>query len=143
MRSKTTSSEHSLDQFVDLVLSVSPNAVFLIRMSLLGEALSWGVELEWPEEVVSFLEVRSKSGNLMNKIFNACKSVLLSELLLNDGVISKRDSGSIDFAVTSLVDELSNSSLRRITIGDVRLYSSEHVNSGLVQSDEHSVVQLS
>lgn len=112
-------------------------------MSLLGEALSWGVELEWPEEVVSFLEVRSKSGNLMNKIFNACKSVLLSELLLNDGVISKRDSGSIDFAVTSLVDELSNSSLRRITIGDVRLYSSEHVNSGLVQSDEHSVVQLS
>jgi hypothetical protein len=62
-----------------LVLSVTPNSTVVIRMSLLSEALSWGVELEWPEEVVSFLEVRSTSGNLVNKIFNACKSVLFSE----------------------------------------------------------------
>lgn len=140
MRSKQTSSEHSLDQFIDLVLSVSPNATFLVRMSLLGEALSGRVELEWPEEIVSFLEVGSKSTNLVNKIFNACDSVLFSEYLFNDGVIGKRNSGSIDLSETSLVDKLGNSSLRRITIGDVRLNSSEHVNGGLVQSDEHSVV---
>jgi hypothetical protein len=141
--SKQTSSEHSLDQFIDLVFSVSPNAIFLVRMSLLGKALSGGVELEWPEEVVSFLEVGSLSDNLVNKIFNACNSELLSESLLNDGVVGKRDSRAIDLSITSLVNELSNSSLRRITIGDVRLNGSEHVDGSLVQFDEHSVVQLS
>lgn len=143
MRKQHTSSKHSLDQFVDLVLSVAPNALFLVRMSLLSEALLGGVELEWPKEVVGYLEVRSMSSDLVNKIFDTRDSVLLSECLLNDGVISKRDSGSVHLAVTSLVDELSNSLLRRITIGNIWLNSSEHVNGGLVQSHEHSVVQLS
>ena len=74
-----------------MVLSVAPNATILIRMSLLSEAFSWGVELEWPEEVVSFLEVRADCGNLVNKIFNACNS-LLGEGVLNDGVVSEWDS---------------------------------------------------
>lgn len=85
-------SKHSLDQFVDLVLSVAPNATVVVRMSLLSETFSWGVELEWPEEVVSFLEVWTYSGNLVNKIFNACNSVLLSEGVLNNSIVGEWDS---------------------------------------------------
>ena len=140
MRSKHYDSKHSHDQFVDLVFSVAPNSIFVIRMSLLSEALSWGVKLEWPEEVVSFLEVRSNSGNLVNKIFYASKYVLLTEAVFNDGVVSKGNSGSIDLSISSLVNKFRNGCLRRITIGNVRLYSSEHVDGGLVQSNEHSVV---
>ena len=136
-------SKHSNDQFVDLVLSVAPNTTVVIRMSLLFEAFSWGVELEWPEEVVSFLEVWADSGNLVDKIFNACNSVLLAEGVLNDSIVGKRNSGAVNLAVASLVDKLSNGLLRWVTIGDVWLDSSEHVNSGLVQSNEHTVVQLS
>lgn len=75
-----------------MVLSVAPNATVVVRMSLLSESLSGGVELEWPEEVVGFLEVGTDSGNLVNKIFNACNSVLLSESVLNDGIVGKGDS---------------------------------------------------
>lgn len=75
-----------------MVLSVAPNATVVVRMSLLSEALLGGVELEWPEEVVGFLEVGTDGGNLVNKIFNACNSVLLSEGVLNDGIVGKGDS---------------------------------------------------
>jgi hypothetical protein len=91
-----------------LVLSVAPNATVVVRMSLLSEAFLGGVKLEWPEEVVGFLEVRSAGSNLVNKIFNACNSVLLTEGVLNDGIISEWDSRSVDLSVASLVDKLGN-----------------------------------
>ena len=133
-------SDHSLDQLVDLVLSVAPDATVVVRMSLLSEALLGGVELEWPEEVVGLLEVGSEGGDLVDEVLNASNTVLLTKDLLDDGVVSEGDSGSVDLTVASLVDELLDGGLRRITIGDVRLDSSEHVNGCLVQSDEHSVV---
>lgn len=110
MRSDRTSSEHSLDQFVDLVLSVAPDATLLVRMSLLSEALLRGVKLEWPEEVVSLLEVRTDGDDLVDKIFNA-GNALATEMLFNDSVVRERNSGTVDLAVTSLVDELGDSGL--------------------------------
>jgi len=45
-------SEHASDELVDQLLTVAPNSTLLEWVSLLGESLSWGVKLEWPEEVV-------------------------------------------------------------------------------------------
>ena len=49
----------------------------------------------------------------------------------------------VDFAISSLVNELSDSLSGRISEGDVWLNFSDEVSSGLVDSDEGSVVQLS
>ena len=111
-------------------------------MSLGSKALKRRGELEWPEEVVCFLELGSKSGDFMDKILNASNSVL-SKDSLNDVVVSQGDSRAVDLAVASLVDELLDGCLGWVSIGNVRLNTSEHVDGGLVQSHEHSVVQLS
>ena len=111
-------------------------------MSLLLESLERGRELEGPEEVVSLLKVGSNGGDLVNKIFNADDSVG-TEDLLDDGVLDERDSGLVDLAVASLVDELSNGGGGGVSVGHVRLYSSDHVDGGLVKLDEDSVVELS
>ena len=78
----------------------------------------------------------------MDQVFNA-GDASLAEGVLDDGVVSKGDSGSVDFAVPSLVDQLGNVLLGQVTIDDVRFDSSEHVDGGLVELDEHSVVELS
>jgi len=111
-------------------------------MSFLSKAFLGGVELEWPKEIVGFLEVGTDSGDFMNEVFNTDDSVLL-ELLFDDAVISQGNSGTVDLTVASLVNKFGNGSLRRITISNVWLNSSEHVNCGLVESNEHSIVQLS
>jgi len=125
-----------------LVLSVAPDSSVVVGVSLLSEAFLGRVELEWPEEVVSLLEVRSKSDDLVNEVLNAGNTEL-SESLLNDGVVSERDSVAVGLTVTSLVDQLSNGGVGWVAISNIRLNSAEHVDGGLVQSDEDSVVQLS
>lgn len=142
-RGCSNSSKHSLNQFVDLVLSVAPDATIVVRMSLLSEALLGRVELEGPEEVVDLLEVGSNGGDFVDKILNAGNTVLLSKDVLNDGVVSQGDSRAVDLSEASLVNELGNGSLRGVAIGDVGLDSSEHVDGGLVKLHEHTVVQLS
>lgn len=74
-------------------------------MSLGSKALKRRGELEWPEEVVCFLELGSKSRDFMDKILNASDSVL-SKDSLNDVIVSQGDSRAVDLAVASLVDEL-------------------------------------
>jgi hypothetical protein len=111
-------------------------------MSLLSKAFLGRVELEWPKEIVGFLEVRAHSGDFMDNVLNTHESTL-SKLRFNDAVISQRDSGTVDLSVASLVNKFGNGSLGWITISNVWLNSSEHVNCSLVESDEHSVVQLS
>lgn len=140
-RSNLTSSEHSLDKFVDFLLSVAPDATFLIGMSLFSESFLWRVKLEWPEEVIGFLEVRSNSDDFVDEVFNTGNTVL-SKLLFDNAVVSKRDSWSLDLSITSLVNELLDCGLWGVAVSNIRLYSSEHVNSGLVQFDEDSVVKL-
>lgn len=112
-------------------------------MSLLSEALLGRVKLEGPEEVVDLLEVGSNGGDFVDKILNADDSVLLSESVLNDGVVSEGNSRAVDLSEASLVDKLGNGSLRWVAIGDVGLDSSQHVDGGLVELHEHTVVQLS
>lgn len=111
-------------------------------MSLFFETFLGRVELEWPKEIVCFLEMSTNGSDLVDEVFNVGNTVL-SELLLNDHVVGKGDSGSVDLAISSLVYELGDGSLGGIAISNVWFDSSEHVNGSFVQSDEHAVVQLS
>lgn len=98
-------SKHSIDELIDLDFSVSPNTTVVVRMSLGSKTLSGRVKFEWPEEVVSLLEVGSEGDNLVDKVFNADETVL-SEGGFNDTVVSKRNSLTVDLTVASLVNKL-------------------------------------
>jgi hypothetical protein len=99
-------------------------------------------KLEWPEEVVGFLELGSACDDLVDEIFNAVESALF-ELSSNDAVITQWKSSSVDLSVTPLVNELGNHRFGWVPICDEWLAHLEHVPCGLVQLDKDSVVQLS
>lgn len=137
-----TSSEHSLDELVDELLSVAPDAAVLVGVSLGSESLLGGVELEGPEEVVGLLEVGAHGGDLVDEVLDRGQT-LLSEHLLDDRVVSQRDARAGHLAVAALVDQLADGCLRGVAVGHVGLNSSDHVHRRLVQTDEDAVVQLS
>jgi len=111
-------------------------------VSLVVETTSGGIELEGPEEVVGFLEVRSDGDEFVNEIFNAVDS-LSAESLLDDGVIGKRDSLSVNLSETSLEDELLDGLSSGVSKSDEGEDLLEHVKGGLVDSEEGTVVELS
>jgi len=78
-------------------------------VSLGNEAASWWVELEWPEEVVGFLEVSTAGGDFVDQIFETDET-LLAEVVFDDFVVDQWESLSVGFAVTSLVDQFSDES---------------------------------
>ena len=78
----------------------------------------------------------------MDEIFDGV-DVLLSEDLFNSVVGLEGNSLLVDLAVTSLEDELSDGFIGGITISDVWLNSSEHIDGSLVKLDEDTVVELS
>lgn len=81
--------------------------------------------------------------DFVNEIFDASDILLLSEAVTHDVVVCQWNSLAVDLTVSSLVDELSDGISAWITVGDVWLNSSQHVDRGLVDSDEDSVVELS
>ena len=99
-------------------------------------------ELEWPEEVVGLLEVRTTGDDFVDEIFNAVDT-LLGKFTSDDGVIRKRKSASVNFTVTSLVDELGDGGSGWETVGNEWLNHSDHVPCGLVKLDENTVMELS
>ena len=111
-------------------------------MSLLLPSVFWGVHLEWPEEVVSLLEGWSNSPDLVDEILNAADA-LFSKDTRDDAVVSQRDSRAVDLSVATLVDKSANAITGWVSIGDEWLDSSDHVDSGTVEANEHSVVDLS
>ena len=86
-----TDSVHALDDFVDQFFTVAPDASVCEWMPLLLPAMLWGVQLDWPEEVVSILEVWSDGPNLVDEILDAVDA-LCSESARNDAVVSQGNS---------------------------------------------------
>ena len=61
-----------------------------------------------------------------------------------DGVVGLQgNSLLVDLAVTSLEDESSDGFSGWVSVGDVWLNSSEHIDGSLIDSDEDTVVELS
>jgi len=110
-------------------------------VSLLLETTIGRGELEGPKEVVGSLEVRADGHNLMDQVFDGVDANL-SETLLNDGVVIQRNSGTVDLAVTALVDKSADGVTRGISVGDQRLNGTDHVDGGLVEADEDAIVEL-
>lgn len=135
-------SEHRLNQLVDVSFSVSPVTSHLEGVSLGSESSSGSSEFEGPQEVVGFLEVFTAGVDFVDEIFNGVDA-LLSEALLDSVVGFQGNSLFVDFTVTSLEDELSDGVSGGVSVSDVGLNSSEHIDGGLVKSDENTVMELS
>lgn len=73
-------------------------------MSLGNQTLSWGVQFEWPDEVVCLLEVFTTSVNFVNQILHANKSEG-SEILFNEFIVLELDSLSVNLSISSLVQK--------------------------------------
>ena len=139
----THCSDHLLDHLVDKFLSVSEGSESLCElMSLDLPSSKWGGKLEWPDEVVDFLEIWSTGDNLVNNVLDACNTKR-SEAFSNDWVISKRNSSSIDLSVSSFIHQVRNGGSWWETVSNEWFDHLEHVPCGLVKLDKNSVVELS
>ena len=78
----------------------------------------------------------------MDEVLDAVDTVR-TELTSDDAVVSEWDSASVNLTIASLVDELGDGLSGWVTEGDVWLDDSDHVPGGLVELDEHAIVQLS
>lgn len=105
------------------------------------EAASGVAELEWPEEVGSLLEVGANSEDLVDQILHADNAVL-SEVGLNESVVSESNALLVNLAITTLVDELSDGLEVGVSIGNPGLDDLEHLEGGLCQADEDTIVDL-
>ena len=112
-----------------------------ITMSLSLDSSSWRVESEWEEEIVNFLEFSSKVVDLIDDVLDAFDSVI-SESLLDDLILDKRNSLSVELSISSLVDKRLDGFLRWESISDIRFNLSEHVHRGLVILKENSVANF-
>ena len=58
-----------------MLFTVTPCTSLVVGVSLLFETLEWGGQFEWPEEVVSLLEVRANSPDLVDQILDTGDTV--------------------------------------------------------------------
>ena len=111
-------------------------------MSLLLPAVLWGVQLEWPKEVVSLLEGWSNSPDLVDEVLNAVDA-LFAEDTGDDAVVSQWDSGAVNLSETTLVDQSADAITGWVSISDEGFDSSDHVDGSTIETNKHSVVDLS
>ena len=135
------SSDHAGDELVDLFLTVAPCTSLVVGMSLLFKALEWGGQFEWPEEVVSLLEMRANSPDLVDKILNTGNAVS-AQCLVNDGVVIERNSAAVNLTEATTVDKFGNSAAGGVTVGDEGFDVADHVPGCTVESHEDTVVKL-
>lgn len=77
----------------------------------------------------------------MDQIFNA-NDVHLPQLVLDELVACDRDPLSVYLRESPLVDQLPDRLQVGVAPGDVGLADAQHVYGGLVETDEHAVVDL-
>jgi len=111
-------------------------------VGLLPPAAIRVVQLEGPQKVGGLLELGTDGVDLVDHILNT-DDVLLAQTLLDNRVVGQTDALLVDLAEASLVHELSHTLQVRVAPGNVWVTHSQHVDGGLVESDEDGVVDLS
>jgi hypothetical protein len=106
-----------------------------------AETTSGGRELEWPKEVAGLLEVGADGVDLVDEVLDA-DNAELAEVLLDELVVSDGQTLLVDLSVTALVDELTDGLQVGVTVGDEGLDDLQHLNSGLGEPDEDTIVDL-
>ena len=81
---------------------------FDVVPGLLPVASASVAQLEWPQEAVGLLEVRSHREDLVNQIFDTNYSIF-SKNFLDNGVFCQCSTPSVDLSKSSLVDQFTNS----------------------------------
>lgn len=138
----TTRLVHLLDQVVDELLSVTGvTTLDEVRELSLSETTVRVGQLEWPQEVVDLLEVRTNSGNLVDQVLNG-DDTELTQSSLDDSVVGQGDSLGVDLTETSLVHQLSDGGQVGVTVSNVRLGQLEQLGGSLGHSDEDTGVDL-
>lgn len=134
--------QHSSDEFVDVLLSVSVVTADDVVVSLLVEATERRAELERPEEVVDLLEVRTDGVDLVDQVLHA-RDAVLTEGFLDLAVAAETDALTVDATEATLVAQHTDGLQVRVAPSDVGLDLLEHVEGSLVDADEGTVVDLS
>jgi hypothetical protein len=133
---------HLSDQGVNLVLTVSEvTSQDVVGEFTWAETTSWVAKLEWPKEVGGLLEVGADGVDLVDQIFDTDDTVF-AEAGLNDGVVSKSNTLLVDLSVSALVDQLTDGLQVRVTVGNPWLDNLEHLEGGLGQTNENTIVDL-
>jgi len=107
----------------------------------LVEAAVGAVQLEGPQEVRGLLKVGADGVDLVDEILHTDHAVL-SEVLLDDLVVSQRQALLVNLAISALVDEFANGLLVGVTVGNERLDDLQHLQGGLGELNEDTVVDL-
>ena len=104
-----TELDHFLDEVVDLVAlhAASSALIEMYELLLSREPVAGRRQLERPQEVVNFLEVWSYGEDLVDDILDAVHREA-SETLLHDIVGAQRHALAAHFAISTLVDKLTN-----------------------------------
>lgn len=133
---------HSLNKFIDLVLAIAEITTFHVVIVLLAPSAGWCVELEWPNEVVDLLEYASTSVQLIDHILNALHIISLSQFALNHKVIGDRNTTAGVLNEAALVEQVTDCLQCWISVSNVGLGDTQHIESGLVQLDKGGIVDL-
>lgn len=141
-RTENQNLNHLAQQSVDLVLAVTEVTTVDVVVGLLAPASGGGVQFERPEEVGGVLEVGSNGEDLMHQILNALNAVRLAQFALNNKVIGDWHTLAVVLDIAALVDQLADGLQVGVAPGDVGLSNAQHVDGGLVQLDEHTIVDL-
>lgn len=131
-----------MDKSINVFFTVTKRTTFnkVLEFSWNTPATTWVGKVEWQEEVVGLLEVRTNGVDFMNKIFNADNTVL-TKSSFND-VVVETESLVVDLTVSTLVDKLADGSKTRVTVSNVWFYETEKFFSGLGDTDEGTIVDL-
>jgi hypothetical protein len=140
--SRSHSLVHLADETVDGLLAVAKVTTLDKVLELAGTEATVGVaELEWPQEVGGLLEVGADGVDLVDEILHADNAVL-AEVLLDDGVVGQGNALLVDLSVTALVDKLADGLQVGVAVCDEGLDDLQHLNGGLGEPDEDTVVNL-
>lgn len=133
---------HLLNQVVDELLSVTSVTTLDEVEELSGSETTVRVrQLEWPQEVVGLLEVRTNSVDLVDQVLNGDDTVL-TQSSLDDLVVRQGNSLRTNLTVTSLVDQLSDGSQVRVTVSNVWLSQLKQLRGSLGNLDKDTSVNL-
>lgn len=111
---------HGLNQLVDELFTVTESTTLdkVLELSWNTPTTRWVRQLEWPQEVVSLLEVWTDGDDFVDQVIDG-QDTELTQVGFDDSVVRQSNSLLVDLTVTSLVDQLSNSGVRWVTVSNV------------------------
>lgn len=93
--------DHSLKQFVDLVLAIAEVTTVDVVVVLLAPSAGWSVQFERPKEVVDLLEDATNGVELVDHVLDALDVVSMTQFTLDDEVVGDRNAASTVLKISS------------------------------------------